>query len=207
RSGENVRADAGLGLFFQFNDAESANVLEKVGIPVLNLISLYGRSEAEWKQSTSGLSSFEGTFNLASPELAGTIAPTVVGTKEKQRDPETGLTSVITSPIAERLGMAGDRGLRYAALSRKANADKKSALLYYNYPPSKANVSASYLNVAESIANILRRMEAEGYNIGRPAPTSDEVLAELVAKGRNIAGNAPGELEELLSHGTATRVP
>ncbi len=30
-TGEAVRADVGLGLFFQFNDGESANVLERVG--------------------------------------------------------------------------------------------------------------------------------------------------------------------------------
>ena len=98
---------AGLGLFFQFNDTESAKILERVGIPVINLISLYGRSEAEWRSSTTGLSSFEGTFNLAAPELAGTIAPTVVGTKEKVPDPVSGLNSVITSPIPSRVAMAG----------------------------------------------------------------------------------------------------
>ena len=208
RDGDTVRADVGLGLFFQFNDAQSAKVLEGVGIPVVNLISLYGRSEQEWRASTSGLSAFEGTFNLASPELAGTVAPTVVGTKEKVRDPATGLTSVITSPIASRVEMGVSRALRYAELARKANADKKIALIYYNYPPGKAGIAASYLNVAESLANILRRLKEEGYDVGdKPLPTPDEVLAEITTKARNVGGDGPGELEEMIAQGGAHRVP
>ena len=203
--GDQVRADAGLGLFFQFNDTESAKILERVGIPVINLISLYGRSEAEWRSSTTGLSSFEGTFNLAAPELAGTIAPTVVGTKEKVPDPVSGLNSVITSPIPSRVAMAVSRALRYADLRRKANADKNVALIYYNFPVGKAGISASYLNVADSLANILGRMKAAGYDIGGPAPTSDEVLA-AVTKARNIGSDAPGELEEMLSQTPAERI-
>ncbi|HWJ69204.1 MAG TPA: cobaltochelatase subunit CobN [Sphingobium sp.] len=205
--GAQVRADAGLGLFFQFNDTGSAKILEGVGIPVINLISLYGRSEKEWRSSTSGLSAFEGTFNLAAPELAGTVAPTVVGTKEKIRDPATGLTSVITSPIASRVTMGVSRALRYAALGRKANADKKIALIYYNYPPGKAGIAASYLNVAESLANILQRMKEEGYDIGREPPSADEVLADITTKARNVSGDAPGELAELIAQGGAHRIP
>src|SRR5690606_35823759 len=206
-TGEAVRADVGLGLFFQFNDAQSAKVLERVGIPVINLVSLYGRSEEEWRSSTSGLSSFEGTFNLASPELAGTIAPTVVGTKEKVRDPATGLTSVITSPIAERVDMAVSRALRYAELSRKANADKKIALMYYNYPPGKASIGASYLNVAESLANVLVRLRDEGYDVGDGDLSADAVLAAISAGGRNVGSYAPGELQAMLETGEAVRVP
>lgn len=204
--GADVRADAGLGLFFQFNDAQSANVLEQVGIPVINLVSLYGRSEEEWRNSTNGLSAFEGTFNLASPELAGTIAPTVVGTKERLRDEFSGLTSVITSPIASRVEMAVSRALRYAELRRKPNAAKKIALIYYNYPPGKAGIGASYLNVAETLANVLQRMADDGYDIGRPPPSAAEVLADITTRARNIGSEAPGELADMIAAGGANRV-
>ena len=205
-TGDEVKADVGLGLFFQFNDAEAANILEDVGIPVINLVSLYGRSEEDWRNSPTGLSAFEGTFNLASPELAGTVAPTVVGTKEKVRDPFSGLNSVITSPIPERVEMAVSRGLKYAALSRKPNADKKIALIYYNYPAGKAGIGASYLNVAETLSNVLQRMADEGYDIGRDPPSADEVLADITTKARNVIADAPGELEELIAQGGAQRI-
>ena len=38
--------------------------------------------------------------------------------------------------------------------------------MYYNYPPGKANIGASYLNVAESLANILQRLAKDGYDLG-----------------------------------------
>lgn len=206
REGEDLRADVGLGLFFQFNDAEAAKLLEQVGIPVINLISLYGRSEEEWRNSPNGLSAFEGTFNMASPELAGTVAPTVVGTKEKVRDPFSGLTSVITSPIASRVEMAVSRALRYAELARKPNAEKKIAVIYYNYPPGKAGIGASYLNVAETLVNVLQRMKAEGYDVGGEIPSADDLLAELVAKARNVGSDAPGELADMIAEGGVHRV-
>ena len=101
------------------------------------------------------------------PELAGTIAPTVVGSKEKVRDPETGLTVVVTRPIASQVDRRRRRALRYAALRTKPNATSTSRSSIYNYPPGKANIGASYLNVAESLANILQRLQKEGYDVGR----------------------------------------
>ncbi len=206
-TGVDARADVGLGLNFQFNDAQAASILEEVGIPVLNLISLYGRSEEDWRNSPNGLSPFEGSFNLASPELAGTIAPIVVGTKERVRDDLTGLTSVISSPIDERVDMAVRRGLRYAELGRIPNSEKKIALIYYNNPPGRANIGAAYLNVPESIARILAKMAEEGYDIGGPPPTTEEVLEQITTRGRNVINDAPGELEEMIAQGGVQRIP
>jgi cobaltochelatase CobN len=201
------RADVLLGLNFAFSDFNASKSLEKLGVPVINLVSLYGRSEKEWRESKTGLSMFEGTFNLAVPELAGTTAPTVVGTKEKVRDPATGLTSVITAPIASRVPVAVARAMKYAALRAKPNSQKKIALIYYNYPPGKASIGASYLNVAESIANILKRMGEEGYDIGGPPPSADQVLKDITTKARNVISHAPGELDEMVATGSPIRVP
>ncbi|HEV7692742.1 MAG TPA: cobaltochelatase subunit CobN [Hyphomonadaceae bacterium] len=200
------RADVILGGNFQFADTDAPKIMEKIGIPVINLISLYGRTEKEWRESAQGLSIFEGTFTLAVPELAGTVAPTVVGTKEKIRDPKSGLTSVVTSPIEERVTTAVSRALKYAELRKKPNAEKRIALIYYNYPPGKANIGASYLNVAESIANTLQRMKAEGYDVGAGPLDADSVLADITNKARNVMGAAPGELDEMIRAGGAVRV-
>ncbi len=145
---------------------------------------------------------------MAVPELAGTTAPTIVGSKEKVRDPDTGLTVVVSRPIASRVTTAVERGLKYAALGQKANRDKHVALVYYNYPPGKANIGASYLNVAASLSSILQRLAREGYDLGGTSDLSaDRVLADMTASGRNVGGYAPGELQELLEQGRAVRVP
>ena len=88
-----ARADVGLGFLFRFTGPEAADSLGKLDIPVVNLVTLYGRSEREWRESKTGLSMFEGTFQVAVPELGGLVAPTVVGSREKVLDLETGLSS------------------------------------------------------------------------------------------------------------------
>ena len=202
------RADVALAFLFRFAGPEAAASLQTLDIPVLSLVSLYGRSEAEWRASAQGLSMFEGTFQVAVPELSGLVAPTVVGSQERVQDPETGLTIVVRRPIASRVTMAVRRALGYAALAAVPNGDKRVAVLFYNYPPGKAGIGASYLNVADSLANILERLRREGYDLGGEGVdlSADALLDEITAKARNVGGYAPGELEAMLAHGTAARV-
>src|SRR5688572_5862954 len=201
-----LRADVMLGFFFNFAGPEASGYLSKVDIPVINLISLYGRSESEWRSSPMGLSFFEGTFNVAVPELAGTIAPTVVGSQEKLRDPDTGMTVVVRRPILPQVSMAVSRALKWATLRSTPNRDKRVGIVFYNYPAGKANIGASYLNVAESIARVLQRLKQEGYDVGNGDLSGNGVLQTLVAKSRNVAGYAPGELQALVDQGGAIRV-
>ena len=200
------RADVALSFLFNFADTEAWKSLAKVDIPVVNLVSLYGRSEKEWRSATSGMSLFEGTFQMAVPELAGTTAPTIVGSKEKVRDAETGLTVVVSHPIASRVTTAVRRGLKYAALRTKSNREKHLAVVFYNYPPGKANIGASYLNVAESLANVLQELAKQGYDLGAADLSAAHVLADITTKARNVGGYAPGELDELVAEGSAVHV-
>ncbi|MGE3707782.1 MAG: cobaltochelatase subunit CobN, partial [Vicinamibacterales bacterium] len=213
-----ARADVVLALLFRFAGPEASPILQGLDIPVINLVSLYGRTEQEWRASSTGLSFFEGTFQVAVPELAGLVAPTVIGSQEKVRDPESGLTVVTRKPLQDQVAKAVRRGLRYAALRSKVNRDKRVAIVFYDYPAGKANIGASYLNVAESIARILQRLAAEGYDVGASVRstgagsttgstfTGTSVLNDLAAKARNIAGYAPGELQALVDQGSAVRI-
>jgi cobaltochelatase CobN len=201
-----ARADVVLGFVFNFADFEASKRLAKVDIPVINLVSLYGRSEKEWRSASQGLTMFEGTFQVAVPELAGTVAPTIVGSQEKMKDAETGLTVVVRRPIASRITTAVQRGLRYATLRLKSNADKRLAVMFYNYPPGKANIGASYLNVAESLSNILRRLANDGYDLSGVDLSVDRILKDITERARNVAGYAPGELQALVAEGNAVHV-
>ena len=203
-----ARADVALAFVFRFAGPEAAASLQNTNIPVISLVSLYGRSEAEWRASAEGLSMFEGTFQVAVPELSGLVAPTVVGSMERVEDPDTGLTIVSREPIASRVTMAVRRALRYAALRATPNPDKRVAVLFYNYPPGKAGIGASYLNVAESLENILRRLEREGYDLGDGDIdlSAEAVLREITTKARNVGGYAPGELDAMLAHDSVVRV-
>ena len=203
---DEARVEAALAFVFRFADFEASRSLERLNIPVVSLVSLYGRSQAEWRESPMGLTMFEGTFQVAVPELAGLVAPTVVGSQERVEDPETGMTIVVRQPIPERVTTAVRRALLYGRLGAKANGEKRLAVMYYNYPPGKAGIGASYLNVAESLANILQRLDREGYDVGGQVLSADRVLVDMTTKARNVGGYAPGELQAMLEQGTAIRV-
>ncbi|NOX70388.1 MAG: cobaltochelatase subunit CobN, partial [Gammaproteobacteria bacterium] len=204
------RADVALSFLFRFADFQSARTLEMLDIPVLNLITLYGRSEAQWRSSSTGLSIFEGTFQVAVPELAGLTAPAVVGSRETVIDPGSGLAVVRTKAIASRLPVTVRRALKYAALRTRDNNDKHIALVYYNYPPGKAGIGASYLNVADSLENILRRLKSDGYDLGDDSTEvdldSESILKRITVEARNVGSYAPGELDTMLGASDPVRI-
>ncbi len=203
------RADVVLAFLFRFAQPDSSALLREVDIPIINLVTLYGRSEAEWRASDSGLSLFEGTFQVAAPELAGLIAPTVVGSRERVQDAASGLSVILQTPIQPRVQRAVARAIKLAQLRDKPSHKKKLALLFYNYPAGKAAIGASYLNVPASLAHILNHLQAAGYDLGdREEPFAEEtLLAELTQHALNIAGYAPGELADRLQADHLVRIP
>ena len=52
-----------------FADFESGSYLERLDIPIISIISLYGQSAEDWRSSDAGLSMFEATFQVVVPEL------------------------------------------------------------------------------------------------------------------------------------------
>ncbi len=201
-----ARADVGLSFLMRFANFDSSQLLSNINIPILNMATLYGRSEQEWRESTSGLSMFEGTFQVAVPELAGLVAPTVVGSREKEFDAETNVTIVVDKPIRPRIQLVVERGIRYARLAQKPAQEKRIALMFYNYPVGKANIGASYLNVAESLERVLKRMQEEGYNLGDADLSAESILADLTNKARNVGSYAPGDLEDMVENNSFAEV-
>jgi len=201
-----ARADVGLSFLMRFANFESSKLLANINIPILNLATLYGRSEQEWRESSTGLSLFEGTFQVAVPELAGLIAPTVVGSRERQYDAATNISIVVDKPIAPRIKMAVKRALHYARLAEKPVQDRRIAMMYYNFPAGEANIGASYLNVAESLEKILKAMRKSGYDVGNADLSAASILTDITSKARNIGSYAPGDLEEMLRQNSFSEV-
>jgi cobaltochelatase CobN len=192
-----VRAVVALGLKIGVRPESAVPVLSKLGVPVINAITLYSQSEEEWKKSMTGLDIFERTWQIALPELGGIIQPIVVGSKETFRDSELQTDYIIEKPIPERIKMLVKRVKAWVNLKDKLNKDKKIAIIYYNYPPGKQNIGAAYLNVLpESLYEILKRLKEEGYTV--PEVDKAKVFEDVLAQGRNIGNWAKGELERLI---------
>ena len=55
---------------------------------------------------------------------------------------------------------------KWADLHDLNNSDKKIAIMLYNYPPGKAEIGASYLDVFTSAYDLLIQLHNQGYDIG-----------------------------------------
>ncbi|MFH1097571.1 MAG: cobaltochelatase subunit CobN [Candidatus Desantisbacteria bacterium] len=204
-----VRMVVAMSLKIGVNPQIAIPLLSRLNVPVINAITLYTQSKTEWESSLVGLDTLERTWQVACPEMAGLIQPTVIASKERTIDEKTGLEYVEEKPIPERINRLVDRVKAWINLQDTPDKDKKVAIIYYNYPPGKQNIGASYLNVLpESLWEILGRLKAEGYDIGENPPENKEKLFhDIHSYGRNIGNWAQGEIDRLARSGQAVLIP
>ena len=225
-----VNAVVGMSLKMGLNPQVATPLLTKLNVPVIDAITLYSQSKDEWEKSPVGLDIFERAWQIAGPEMAGIIQPTVIASKEKVIDKETGIEYIEERPIPERIERLTERVKAWINLQDKPNKDKKIAIIYYNYPPGKQNIGASYLNVLpESLWEILNRLKAEGYTTlplvpshqGRgniPSPlvgegqgegviTKERLFNDIHNYARNIGNWAAGEIDRLARTGKPILIP
>jgi len=174
---------------------------EKHNVHIIGLMTTRS-SYAEWAESDRGVSPERVQSSLSDPERTGVTEPIMIATTEDGSD---GVTR--TMPIEERVQMAARRARRWIALSEKPNFEKRLAILYYNNPPGKGNIGASYLNLPPSIRAVLETLQKDGYKVSPRLPTADLILDQLQKVGRNIETWAPGELTAMIAQGGVTLLP
>ncbi|MFO1512961.1 MAG: cobaltochelatase subunit CobN [Verrucomicrobiota bacterium] len=185
-------------------------LLTQLDVPVLNAIALNSQSRTEWEQSASGLEFIERSWQVGAAELAGAVAPTIVASKEKLVDVATSQTYVMTMPITERVERLADRVQAFVGLRHESPTNKHVAVIYYNYPPGKASIGASYLNVLpQSLLQILNRLRADGYNTTGAPTNSDDLFTTIRTFGNNpLPGtNRLADLDQLARSGRVPLLP
>jgi cobaltochelatase CobN len=187
-------------------------ILDKIGVPAINAITLSQQTLAQWQESKTGLDIIERTWQLAGAEAAGLIQPTVVASRERISDAQTGLAYVEETPIAERIERLNERVAAWLALRKQGNADKHIAMIYFNYPHGSETIGAAYLNVLpESLWQIVQRLKRDGYRTGEALPDSEGALQGEIQKWGNYPGKSKGDymagLKHLAESGQALLVP
>jgi cobaltochelatase CobN len=183
------KPEAGIELFKQLN------------VPIL--APVYSSNLAEWEESFSGITS-EVYWQIAYPELDGRIEPVFMGgSKLIKIDERTGAILEKKMPLPDRIERLSGRALAWINLRKKDNGEKKVALIYYNHHAGKDDIGASYLNVFESAAQILKALREDGYKVD--GDLSARAIEEMIRKkGRNVGSWAPGELAALVEAGALT---
>ncbi|MDQ5879756.1 MAG: cobaltochelatase CobN [Pseudomonadota bacterium] len=161
--------------------------LEKLDVPVFKAIRLTERSAMQWRLSPDGLPPDSVQYRVALPELQGSSQPIVVAASGKaQADRRTGIEIRRPEVIPAEVERLVARAARWQVLAKKANADKRIALIYYNHPPGRQNIGADNLDVPQSLFEVLHALKAAGYRTGE-LPTSPEALLDrIMDRGVNL---------------------
>ncbi|WP_300606292.1 cobaltochelatase subunit CobN [Methanohalophilus sp.] len=192
-SDENHCVDAIISFLF-FGATGPADILSQSDVPVLKAVSLSYQTYAEWQANPYGMHGTAITWKLDQPEMDGVIAPIPVEAQFTEDD-------YTRYPIMDRVDKLVGTAESYADLRNTSPADRRIALIYFNHPPGKQDVGASYLNLFESLDGMLAALENEGYSTQH---LNASVLQRMIlCEGRNVGTWAPGELEELVDAGLA----
>jgi magnesium chelatase subunit H len=151
---------------------KASKVLKKLNRPYMCAVPLVFQSFEEWQASELGLHPIQVALQVSLPEIDGAIEPIIYAGRE-------GATGR-SVPLADRVNLLADRALKWANLRSKPNADKKIAVTIFSFPPDKGNVgTAAYLDVFDSIAAVLKQLQADGYDIG-DAPFEKDAIMDSV---------------------------
>ena len=193
-----------------YNDAKAAEeVLASLDVPYLAAHPVEFQTLDQWGGSPRGLLPVESTIMVAIPELDGATSPIVFGGRPGANGVTcSGCHHACTFTAAdqaqdmhscpERALMLAARVGKLVALRRSQRAERKVAIVIFNFPPNAGNVgSAAYLSVFESLFHTLTAMKAQGYSVALPA--SIDALREAVLKGNAERHGADANVHALIA--------
>jgi cobaltochelatase CobN len=197
-AGDRRVADAIVNASLVFSPNERKAELERIGVPVLQTLPSLAMDATQWAQSKDGLSQTDIAAYYSPSELAGMTDPMLVSA----RDAAAGTLQ----PLPVQIDAVADKAAALLRLQRTPAADRRVAMLVYNYPPGEANFGASFLNVPRSVSNMLAAMKSAGYRTELPG--ADALIAQVQATMRAYYPTGQGdELQPLLDKGLADAMP
>ena len=184
-----------------YNDARAAEeILARLDVPYVAVTPVEFQSLDQWGGSERGLLPVEATMMVAIPELDGATGSMVFGGRgnaahvactgcdractfhgpASNDEPAESGHDMFSCP--ERAEMLAARVGRLVELRRSQRAERKVALVIFNFPPNAgATGTAAFLSVFESLFNTLAAMKREGYAVEMPA--SVDALRDAVIQG------------------------
>ena len=179
--------------------AQANEYLAELNVPVLKGLRLSDSTADEYRLSEEGLRWDSVHYRVAMPELQGISQPLVLAAMtDASIDPQTGVKLALSKPIDSQVSLMARRVLRWLALQKKSNKDKRIAIIYYNHPPGRHNIGADNLNVPSSLLEILQHLKSIGYQTGEIPESREALLDVLQERGVNLPENG-GELAKMSS--------
>ena len=167
--------------------------LKEKNVPLFAPLNV-NRLVEDWENDKLGMSGGFMSQSIVTPEIDGAIRPyALFGHYED----EEGLQHAYAIP--ERLETFVQTVNNYIKLQNKPNSEKRVAIYYYKGVGQNA-LTASGMEVAPSLYNLLKRMKNEGYKVNLPASVKE--LEQLIqAQGAVFGAYAEGAFTEYMKTG------
>ena len=192
-----------------YNDTKAAEeILAQLDVPYFASYPVEFQTLDQWGASSRGLLPVEATMMVAIPELDGSSGAMVFGGRGNAGKVAcTGCSHRCTfentpdshdmHSCIERADMLAARMGRIVDLRRAARADKRVALVIFNFPPNAGNTgTAAYLSVFESLHNTMTMLKQQGYRLEVPATVDD--LRKQIIEGNAATHGAMANVHALI---------
>jgi len=192
-----------------YNDAHAAEeILAKLDVPYVAAHPVEFQTLDTWGGNDRGLMPVESTIMVAIPELDGSTGPMVFGGRAGADGVTcTGCDHACTfrsgdsaqdmHSCPERALMLAARVDKLVALKRGDRAQRKVAIVIFNFPPNAGNIgTAAFLSVFESMFHTLAAMKAQGYTV--EMPESIDALRDSVLIGNAAQHGADANVHTLI---------
>ncbi len=171
-----------------------ANGSAEPDLSEIDLAVLKGVNEiSEYSYGSELGPQIEWTYAVTYPSFEGVYGPVILSYVDGE-----GKTHVIQTGVDKMVKLS----CGWADLKDLENSDKTIAIVLYNYPPGKAEIGASYLNVTQSTYDLIVKLYEQGFDTGgdiRQIMTARE-LEEIIFKMGNKGSWAYGLLREYVEN-------
>ena len=174
-----------------------ARIMKMLNVPMACPVISYYKTKEEWLADPQGLGS-QVAWSIAMPEFEGAIEPLVVGATRGFHENEDDLYGA----IEDRVQKLAARIARWVQLRAKPNCEKRVAFILNNNPCTSVEASVgggAHLDTLESVARILQRMKAEGYQV--TAPENGKELIDTIMSRKAISEFRWTPIEEIVAKG------
>ncbi len=172
-------------------------IMKRLNVPLFCPVTSYYKNAEQWLNDPSGLGQ-QVAWSVAMPEFEGVIEPMVIGASRGIENPE----EESYQAIPDRVLCLADRVRRWMELRGKPNRGKRVAFILHNNPCVSVEASVgggAHLDTLESVADILKRLQKEGYAVDPPADGKE--LIETIMNRKAISEFRWTTTDEIVSKG------
>ena len=183
--------------------ADQVDLLKRLDLPIVQILRAHSQTPDQWRKDSQGLPGMTTVFSLAQPEAFGAVAPVMIAgsTPPRPGEPMHGWRTFI--PIADRIHTLCHRVQRWVRLRSLSNSDKRVTIVLHNNPCKGVEATVGMavgLDTFDSLALLLRKMGAAGYDIGR-APATGRELLEAIMSRKAVAEFRWTTVDEIIAKG------